>query len=343
MSNEVCLETINNPIYRMNKSNDLNLDGFFVVPFNVLDRYLKSSVALEKQLVWNQASRGDNLYSQEVMLAVEKIAFQPFMSDDLTARRESSYATQSVARYDADNSKSAVSIEPSQVVDVFQSVVQATIRVTDRFVSRARLYRSHPVNELLREWESVETIVLDIIGLPCGREGKIQTTRALCVGGNLGTLRVGDCIPNQSIQSRSELICKLTEYERESIRSDSFDRFGRELDGQDMPPGVFFLTNYGSRAFLVQDGSPFSIECLTMNVRSINPVLAIFEIVRSCPIAYQTRSVNHVIALMSYCFSHKLVMSAWKGRNCRPQPVPSQRSSRPDAFSLLPFAVILTV
>jgi hypothetical protein len=168
-------------------------------------------------------------------------------------------------------------IESSQVVDVLKGVLQPTIRVVDRFVSRARLYRPHPIDEILREWEVVESVLISVFGLPFRSEGKLQTTQALCIGGRLGTLRIGDCIPYQSIESGSELVRELAEFEGKLIDSNTLDGLGTQLDSEFPPPGIFIVTNEGSLSFSLKQGSKFRLEDLSMQARSLKPAPTVFE------------------------------------------------------------------
>jgi hypothetical protein len=162
-------------------------------------------------------------------------------------------------------------------MDVFQGVLQTTIRMSDRFFSRARLYRLHPVYEVLREWKSVETVLIDVSGLPCGGQGELQTTQVFCVGGRLGTLHNGYSFPDQTIECRTELIRKLAECERQLIGLDSANAFGTEIHAKCPPPGMFIITDDGNSSFSLERGAPFHLEISPMVARSIKPVPTVFE------------------------------------------------------------------
>ncbi len=278
MSRKLLIEPIYDSLNSTDKSVKLNADVGPLVRFDIFNRYGKGELRLETHLVGVEASGTYDPKSKDIVFSVERVAVQPFVVNNFAARRFRGTEFDCLEnRQHADNSQSSMPVISSEVMDVFESVFQPTIRVIDRLISRARLYRSHPVNEILREWESVETVLVSVLGLPLGSEGEIQTTHALCIGGKLGALRVGDCVPNQSIQSRSELIRELTEFERKLIVSDSSDGLRAEIDQEFPPPGMFIVTNDGSRSFSLKQGSPFRLENLSVQARSLQPAPTIYE------------------------------------------------------------------
>jgi hypothetical protein len=206
-----------------------------VVKLDVFNRYLEFEARLDTQMIWDEASGANDLKSHKVVLTAEKVAVQPLMRNDAPTGRIGLHFNGGSRGDNSNDSQSSISVKPGQVVNVFQGVFQPTIRVVDRFVSRARLYRPHPINEVLREWEFVECTLVEVADVT---DRKLQ---AVCIGGRLGSLRIGDCIPNKTVQSRAELINYLADFERDLVGLDFSNAVGGELSGQDIPPGSLSL------------------------------------------------------------------------------------------------------
>ncbi len=274
MSGELLIESVDYPTNCHDESIKLN---FPTVEFDIFRKYCEGEVRLEINLVRMQSSEADDFYSGNFIFSVERVAVQPLATHDLPARGfRSSECELLDERHHADNPQPPMSVVSSQVMDIFKGVLKPTIRVVNRFISRARLYRFQPVYEILREWESVETILI-VLDLPLGRKGELQTSEAFCIGGRLGSLLVGDCIPYQAIESRSKLVSELSESEGKLVGSDSCDGSSTELEPHDPPPGTFIITDYGSRSFSLKQGVEFMLEGLPVKARSLKPAPTVFE------------------------------------------------------------------
>lgn len=250
MSRELRIEPINDVFNCTHESIELNADVCPPVRFNIFRRYAKGELRLDVHLVREKLSGTNNFDPDNLIFSVERVAVQPFMSDSPTAR---GFGCEDVdpliERQHTYNPQPPMTVKPGQVMDVLQGVLQPTIRVVARFISRSRLYRLHPVNELLREWKPVETVLVDVRGFPCWGQGELQPVQALCVGGKLGTLREGYCLPDQSIESSTELVRKLTEYERKLIGLKTGDPLGSEIESECPPPGMFIVGSDGTLSF----------------------------------------------------------------------------------------------
>ena len=164
-------------------------------------------------------------------------------------------------------------VKPGQVVDVFQGLLEASIQITDRFFDRARLDSFHPIRQFCREWILMEGATLKISILSIEN----RELQAICIVGGLGSLREGDCIPNQPIQARAQLVSDLAEYKGKIIAFDSLHSGGVEVGRYGIPTGFFILASERSRTFVVKEGMPFGQELLVVNVSPIKSTPAVFE------------------------------------------------------------------
>ena len=177
-----------------------------------------------------------------------------------------------LSRVGPDDPQSPMPVQPGEVMHVFEGISESSIRVVQRFLGRARLYRLKPNFELVRKWERQECTVLEIPNVAV-EDGKLKS---ICIGGRLGSLREGNCIPNQSVKCRSQLIGVLAEYEWQGrIPNAVTDRI-ISCDACDIPHAVLIVSNDGVKAALSKQ-IPFSLECGDVVCRSTEPAPTIFE------------------------------------------------------------------
>lgn len=275
---ELFIESVDDTLHGSYEPTQAIADTLPLVIFDTLNKYSKGELRFDVYPVWKHSSRPHNFDSDDVIFSVERVTSKPLTLNDVpTGGSRAGKRKVTCERRHAYNTQPTVPIHPGQVVDVLKCVLQPTIRVVARFISRARLYRPHPINELLGEWESVETTVLDISGLPLAREGEFQTTQALCIGGRLASLDVGDRIPYQAVKSRSELISELSKFEAELVGFYPSDTFGTKNDPLRPPPGTFIVVSDGSSCFSLKEGVPFAQKGYTVHPRSLNPAPAVFK------------------------------------------------------------------
>lgn len=111
--------------------------------------------------------------------------------------------------YSRNEMKPSVSVFSGTVIQQLESNAYPLVRKPDQFFSVVRLYRFDPIPELVWEIPSTESRTTEILRLGIDREFP-----AVFVGGVFASKHVRSLI-HGPIQSRSELIEKLTKFERE--------------------------------------------------------------------------------------------------------------------------------
>ena len=295
MSRELCVEPINDVVHRLDKPSKLRPHVLPAAHFDILHRYIEGSLRLDVDLICSKPSGTHDFESGEFLLTAEKVVREPLHSDDFTPWGKRNWSNRQFLRRSGYDSQPSMSVEASEVVNILQSDFEAHIRVASRFVSRVRLYRFQPINELLREWELVQSALLEV---PIFSVESRELQSVCCTGGRLGTLDVGDRIPHQSIESRAELVSKLTEFEREGVAVGPLLSFGSEGGVDDPPPGTFLLTEFGSRGFDAHNGVPFVCKGSGVGCRSLRPIPAVFEPRSHAGEYYQKCSAKYIIAFL---------------------------------------------
>ena len=105
---------------------------------------------------------------------------------------------------------------------------------------------------------------------------KLQT---ICISWWLGSLLESNCIPNQPVKGCSQLICVLTEYEREGSLPDSLFGWFVCCKASNVPPVVVIVARDSAKSAFGKD-VPFSLECGEMLCRSLKPAPAIPKFIR---------------------------------------------------------------
>jgi len=224
---------------------------------NVFEKYLEGKLRLESRLFGMNPFTGFDSVPQELILTAQKVTgVDSFSGNDFAWWNGVNPEFQSGGNGRNDTQPS-VPVESSQVMNVPQASAHASIRIAGRFYSRIGLYALQPNLKLIREWELEKSAILEVSGLPV-KNGKLQS---VCIGGRLGSLSESDCIPNQSIESRTKLISVLAQFERQFVISDALDnRFGKR-NSSDVPPAVFVVSSDRSEAVICKNSAQFSIEC----------------------------------------------------------------------------------
>ncbi len=158
-------------------------------------------------------------------------------------------------------------------MNIFESARESPIRVTQRFFGTVRLYRLEPNPEIIWEWKFVESTLLEI-PIPTVEDGKIET---ICVGWRLGSLRVGNGVPDQPIKSRSKLMSKLAEYEWQDGIGNPFLGGLAGSKACDIATAVFVISNDRPKGVIGKHCIPFTLECDEVVSRSLDPAPAIFK------------------------------------------------------------------
>lgn len=271
-------ELIDSDFYRLKEPLELNPQVLPIVKFDLFNRYLNGDIHVETYLVREDTGGGNELKTEKLILTAEKItAINQLVSAVPCGRIASSCHTKAdLPGESGHNAESSMPVVSSQIMDVFEGSVKATVRVSDRLHSRVRLYRREPVLELVREWEFVECALLEIRILPLENR-KFQSVYSICIGGRLGSLSESYCFPDEAIKSRTQLISHLSEFEREGIGSDLFEHAGSGFSSDDIPPAVFVISSDGGKAVLLKESFPLRIESFGVVFRSIKPAPAVFE------------------------------------------------------------------
>jgi len=247
--------------------------GHVLVGRQVFKKYLELSCRFDAYLSGLFPADTLNLEPQKFVLIAENVTGQTLPSNRLEAfGRVKNEVGVEFGREPGDDSQPPVPVQSSEVMHVFEGTGETTIRVAQRFFSRVRLYRFKPNFEIVREWEFQESTVLEYPNLSI-EDGKLQT---ICIGGRLGSLREGDCIPNQPIKARSQLISKLAEYEWQGRFPNRVSHGVVSSETSDIPPAVFVISNDGAKAIL-SNPVPFRLECGEVVCRSLKPAPTIFE------------------------------------------------------------------
>ena len=98
------------------------------------------------------------------------------------------------------------------IVNSLEDIFETGIRIVRSFASKVRLYPLQPKFKFPGEWSRVESCLLKARFIDT--DGELQS---ICGGGWLGTLYEGDCLPDCSIQSSSQLIKELAKFERNIV------------------------------------------------------------------------------------------------------------------------------
>jgi len=158
-------------------------------------------------------------------------------------------------------------ILPSAIMEVPQSIVQSTLRITERFFSTVRLYSREPSPQLLREWKLVNTCRFEFLGTGINRKFE-----AVCVGGRFASLNDPNSFPYKSIQGGAELIEILAEFERQQLVIR-----GHLEDGCSDPCPLVFLVKVDGIAVLWKDPENFTPKSFGMHFGSRETLPTVFE------------------------------------------------------------------
>jgi hypothetical protein len=276
-SRDKFLEFFDNHIDGLDEPLELNPHILPVVRFDVFSKYLKADVRVETNMVGDPSRSSIDLEPNEFIFTAEKVtAIDNLIVGDLASGIIGTQMKVDHCGSSSDNTQSSVPIMTSQVVDIFESSFQPSIRVTDRFFSRVRLYRFEPLPKLVREWKVVKCTVLEIPILSVENR-KFQSVHTICIAGRLGSANDGYRFPNETIQSRTQLIGHLSKFEREGVAPNSFNSMDRRVDSGDEPPALLVIASDGGKGVFIKEGFPLRIESMGVIFRSINPAPAVFE------------------------------------------------------------------
>ncbi len=242
-----------------------------VIHFDILENYLQGNVRFESRVCWYVSVGGARSKPEIFIMAVEKVKRLNDLVVCNPTGRFRNYLEINCVNSNGNEPQSSVSIKPGEIVNRLESIPKPAIRVALRFFSRVRLYRLNPIPQLAGEWKFVESALLEI-SIPSIHDRELQT---VCIGGRLGSLSKGDCIPNQTIESRTKLISVLAEFERQGGLFGGTERSARR-NACDEPPAVMVISSDGGKATFSK-GSPFFCDNAGMVYRSIQPSPAIFE------------------------------------------------------------------
>ncbi len=232
---------------------------------NFIDSYLNFDAGGQLNFVNGLPVDGFCGESQEFAFTFQKVASDTFSRRDISRRpriESPLHFRGNCGHY----SESTVPIHSGEIMKNLESGSQSSIRVVERFFSTIRLYRRKPVFQVLREFMFVDSRLIEISFF--GTDRKVQ---AIYVGGRLGSLSDGDCLPDGPIQARAELIKKLTDFEREVVIRRDIDKEGSD------PCPIIFLLYIDSLSFLWKRGSPFSCQRFAMHFGPLDTLPAILE------------------------------------------------------------------
>ena len=124
------------------------------------------------------------LNPEEVVFVAENVTGKPLHTNDPKpfSKGVKMILARSSSGIRCDDTQSPMSIEPGEVMHIFEGIGESSIRMTHRFFSHARLYRLKPIPELLWEWKLLESALLEI-PISTVEHGKLY---AACIGGRFG-------------------------------------------------------------------------------------------------------------------------------------------------------------
>ncbi len=236
---------------------------------NFIDRYvnLQGGGEVFLELRHNSVFRGE-FNSQKCIFTFEKVGWENLSKVDCHAFREpiEEIIVDSLS-YRCGDVQSSMSVLPRAIVQDCQSRCQPILKITDRFFNRIRLYSAEPVPQLLREWEFVDTCIIELLFPHVDR--KFQ---AVCVGGRLASLGEPNGFPYQGIKSGAELIKILAEFERQQFV------IGNSLkDGCNGPCPLIFLVKTDGIAVLWKDPENFIPKSFGMHFGAPDTLPTVFK------------------------------------------------------------------